>query len=35
MFPSLDASVADAMFNLLRNGFGHNLFGREPGKIHF
>lgn len=35
MFPDLDSSVADAMYNLLRNGFGHNLFGREPGKIHF
>ena len=23
------------MYNLLRNGFGHNLFGREPGKIRF
>ncbi len=23
------------MYNLLRNGFGHNLFGREPGKIQF
>lgn len=35
MFPSLKSSAADAMYKLLRNGFGHNLFGREPGKIHF
>ncbi len=35
MFPGLESDVADAMFNLLRNGFGHNLFGREPGKIQF
>lgn len=35
IFPSLERKVADAMFNLLRNGFGHNLFGREPGKIRF
>ena len=35
MFPSLEADVADAMYSLLRNGFGHNLFGREPGKIQF
>ena len=35
MFPNLKANVADAMYNLLRNGFGHNLFGREPGKIRF
>ena len=35
MFPSLQAAAADAMYKLLRNGFGHNLFGREPGKIHF
>lgn len=35
MFPSLQANAADAMYKLLRNGFGHNLFGREPGKIHF
>ncbi len=35
MFPSLESDVADAMYNLLRNGFGHNLFGREPGKIRF
>ncbi len=35
MFPSLESNVADAMYNLLRNGFGHNLFGREPGKIQF
>ena len=35
MFPSLENNVADAMYNLLRNGFGHNLFGREPGKIRF
>ena len=35
MFPSLKSDVADAMYNHLRNGFGHNLFGREPGKIQF
>lgn len=35
MFPSLESDVADAMYKLLRNGFGHNLFGREPGKIQF
>ena len=35
MFPGLTSSVADSMYNLLRNGFGHNLFGREPGKIRF
>lgn len=35
MFPSVESSVVDAMYNLLRNGFGHNLFGREPGKIRF
>ena len=35
MFPSLESSAADAMYNSLRNGFGHNLFGREPGKIQF
>ena len=35
MFPSLKDDVANAMYNLLRNGFGHNLFGREPGKIQF
>ncbi len=35
MFPSIDSNVTDAMYNLLRNGFGHNLFGREPGKIRF
>lgn len=35
MFPSLESNVADAMYNLLRNGFGHNLFGREAGKIQF
>ena len=35
MFPSIDSNVTDAMYNLLRNGFGHNLFGREPGKIFF
>ncbi len=35
MFPSLKSNVADAMYNSLRNGFGHNLFGREPGKIRF
>ena len=35
MFPGLASNVADAMYNLLRNGFGHNLFGREPGKIRF
>ena len=23
------------MYNLLRSGFGLNLFGREPGKIRF
>ena len=34
MFPIwIDRSAADAMYSLLRNGFGHNLFGREPGKI--
>ncbi len=27
IFPSLESEVADAMYNLLRNGFGHNLFG--------
>ncbi len=35
MFPNLDLAVADAMYRLLRNGFGHNLFGREPGKVMF
>ena len=35
MFPSLKPDAADAMYKLLRNGFGHNLFGREPGKIRF
>ncbi len=35
IFPSLETDVADAMYKLLRNGFGHNLFGREPGKIQF
>ncbi len=35
MFPDVDVGSANAMYNLLRNGFGHNLFGREPGKIRF
>ena len=35
MFPSLESGVADVMFYSLRNGFGHNLFGREPGRIRF
>ena len=35
MFPSVESKAADAMYNLLRNGFGHNLFGRKPGKIQF
>ncbi len=35
MFPDVEADSANAMYNLLRNGFGHNLFGREPGKIRF
>ena len=35
IFPSLETDVADAMYKLLRNGFGHNLFGREPEKIQF
>ena len=35
IFPDLERRVADAMYRLLRNGFGHNLFGREPGKIRF
>lgn len=35
MFPSLESNVANAMYNILRNGFGHNLFDREPGKIQF
>ena len=35
MFPTVEADTANAMYNLLRNGFGHNLFGREPGKIRF
>ena len=35
MFPNLRSRVADAMYRLLRNGFGHNLFGREPGKVMF
>ncbi len=35
MFPNLESEMADAMYNLLRNGFGHNLFGREPGRIQF
>ena len=35
MFPEVENHVAAAMYNLLRNGFGHNLFGREPGKIRF
>ena len=32
---SIKSAATDAMYNLLRNGFGHNLFGREPGKIRF
>lgn len=35
MFPDVEPDSADAMYSLLRNGFGHNLFGREPGKIRF
>lgn len=35
MFESIDPHASDAMYRLLRNGFGHNLFGREPGKIRF
>lgn len=35
IFTGLESDVADAMFNSLRNGFGHNLFGREPGKLLF
>ena len=35
IFESIDPATADAMYSLLRNGFGHNLFGREPGKIRF
>ena len=35
IFPGLDSAVTDAMYNLIRNGFGHNLFGREPGKVRF
>lgn len=35
IFPHLDSDVADAMYNLLRNGFSHNLFGREPRRILF
>lgn len=35
MFPKVESDSADAMYNLLRNGFGHNLFGREPGRIRF
>ncbi len=35
MFPSLESNVAVAMCRRLRNGCGHNLFGREPGKIRF
>ncbi len=35
IFPSVEDKVTDAMYNLLRNGFGHNLFGREPGRIYF
>ena len=35
MFPTVAADSANAMYSLLRNGFGHNLFGREPGKIRF
>lgn len=35
IFESIDPAATDAMYNLLRNGFGHNLFGREPGKIRF
>ena len=35
MFPKVEADAANAMYSLLRNGFGHNLFGREPGKIRF
>jgi len=35
MFPTVEPDSADAMYKLLRNGFGHNLFGREPGKIRF
>ena len=35
IFKSIEPAAADAMYNLLRNGFGHNLFGREPGRIRF
>lgn len=35
VFPSMRSDVADAMFKFLRNGFGHNLFGREPSRILF
>ncbi|MDE2852790.1 MAG: hypothetical protein OXN88_01325 [Chloroflexota bacterium] len=35
IFESIEPAAADAMYSLLRNGFGHNLFGREPGKIRF
>jgi len=35
MFPNVESGSANAMYNLLRNGFGHNLFGREPGKVRF
>lgn len=35
IFESIEPAAADAMYTLLRNGFGHNLFGREPGKIRF
>ena len=35
MFPKVESDSADAMYKLLRNGFGHNLFGREPGRIRF
>lgn len=35
MFPSMDTPAATAMFERFRNGFSHNLFGREPGRINF
>ena len=35
MFPKIDSSAATAMFDRLRNGFSHNLFGGEPSRIRF
>ena len=35
MFPDIEPDSATAMYDRLRNGFSHNLFGREPGRIRF